>query len=267
MMLFFCRIYRQYEKLNPRGGSSMCAGLSEMNMVACLQAVRFIVFDLDDTLFPERQYVHSGFRAVSAYLHDKGVVGQDLFPAMWRWFNAGEHSKVFNRVLEEYGIVPQKNLIDALVTVYRIHRPEIALYPDARTTLAYFHDRKPLALLSDGYLQTQTAKLETLGIRRYFSAIVLTDQLGRACWKPSPAGFEEIMQTLGGDPAAYVYIGDNPKKDFTAPHRLGWQSIRVRRPEGVYAGDDAPHDAFEADFVVEDLYQAARLIDPDFTAS
>ena len=108
--------------------------------------------------------------------------------------------------------------------------------------------------------------METLGIRHYFSAIVLTDQLGRDCWKPSPAGFKEVMQTLGGDPTEYVYIGDNPKKDFTAPRQLGWQSIRVRRPRGCMLEQNAPNTGFEADFVVEDLYQAARLLDPDFTA-
>jgi putative hydrolase of the HAD superfamily len=237
-----------------------------MNTVACLQAIGVIVFDLDDTLFPECQYVQSGFRAVSAYLHEKGIVGQDVFPAMWDRFNAGGHSLVFNSVLEEHGIVPEKKLIDALVTVYRMHRPQLSLYPDARTVLAYFHGRKPLALLSDGYLQTQTAKLDALGIEHYFSAIVLTDQLGRDCWKPSPAGFEKIMQTLGSDPAGYVYIGDNPRKDFAAPRQLGWQSIHVRRPHGVYTRDDAPNDDCEADFEVEDLYQAARLLDPDFTA-
>ena len=244
----------------------MCAGLSEMNKIACLQAVRVIVFDLDDTLFPERQYVQSGFRAVSTYLREKGLVGQDVFPAMWRRFNAGEHSEIFNRVLEEYGIAPQKALIDSLVLAYRTHRPEISLYPDARAMLAYFHGRKPLALLSDGYLQTQTAKLKTLCIRHYFSAIVLTDQLGRDCWKPSPAGFKEIMQTLGSDPAGYVYIGDNPTKDFAAPRQLGWQSIRVRRPNGVYTGEGAPDTDFEAGCMVADLYQASRLLDPGFTA-
>jgi len=237
-----------------------------MNMVTCLQAVRVIVFDLDDTLFPEHQYVQSGFRAVSAYLREKEMVEQDVFPAMWSKFISGEHSLVFNSALEEYGIVPHKNLIDELVMMYRTHRPEISLYPDAHTALAYFHGRKLLALLSDGYLQTQTAKLAALGIEHYFSAIVLTDQLGRNCWKPSPAGFEEIIQTLGGDPTEYVYIGDNPNKDFAAPRQLGWQSVRVRRPHGVYTEDIAPSDNFEADFVVEDLYQAARLIDPNFTA-
>lgn len=239
---------------------------SATNTAACLRAVRVVVFDLDDTLFPERQYVQSGFRAVSAFLQEQGVVRQDVFPAMWRRFIAGERTAVFNRVLEEYGAEPRKDLVDKLVQLYRTHRPGITLYPDARSVLAYFHARKKLALLSDGYAQTQTAKLAALGIERYFSAIVLTDQLGREFWKPCPAGFEKIMLALGGDPAGYVYIADNPNKDFAAPRMLGWQTVCVRRSEGVYAEAAAPEERFEASCLVDDLYQAALLLDPGFTA-
>jgi putative hydrolase of the HAD superfamily len=236
-----------------------------MNTVASLQSVQVITFDLDDTLCPERQYVQSGFRAVSTFLREQAIVDQDVFPAMWRRFIAGEHSEVFNRVLKEYKINPTKDLIEKLVKVYRTHHPEITLYPDARVVLDYFYGHKPLALLSDGYMQTQSAKIAALEIKHYFKTIILTDQLGRNCWKPSPVGFKKIMQTLGGDPNGYVYIGDNPKKDFAAPRDLGWHTVCVRRPQGVYAGETAPNEQFEADFLVDDLYQAARLLDPDFT--
>ena len=238
-----------------------------MNTNVCLQAVQVIVFDLDDTLFPERQYVQSGFKAVSTFLREQGLVEQDTFPTMWRRFIAGERSEVFNRVLEEYGVAPQKNLIDSLVRVYRTHLPEISLYPDALAVLDYFHERKQLALISDGYKQTQTAKLAALGIKHYFNAVVLTDQLGRDCWKPSPMGFKNVMQSLGGKPAEYVYIGDNPLKDFAAPRQLGWKSIYVKRPQGVYAGEIAPNERYEADFLVSDLYEAAKLLAPAFTTT
>ena len=37
---------------------------------------RVVVFDLDDTLFPERQYVLSGFRAVDMWLKEAhGLIG------------------------------------------------------------------------------------------------------------------------------------------------------------------------------------------------
>jgi putative hydrolase of the HAD superfamily len=236
-----------------------------MKTDASLQAIRVVVFDLDDTLFPERQYVQSGFKAVSNFLREQGLVEQDVFPAMWGKFLTGERSAIFNQVLEENEIGPQKDLIKTLVTVYRTHHPEITLYPDARAALNYFYGRKPLALLSDGYMQTQSAKIAALKIKHFFRSIVLTDQLGRDFWKPSPVGFKHIMQTLGGEPAGYVYIGDNPIKDFAAPRRLGWKSVYVKRPQGVYAGEIAPNERYEADFLVSDLYQAARLLDHDFT--
>ncbi len=235
-----------------------------MKTVAPLQSVRVITFDLDDTLCSERMYVQSGFRAVSSFLREQGLVKQDVFPAMWRNFIAGERSTIFNQVLEKYEVGPRNDLIETLVTVYRTHQPQITLYPDARVVLDYFYNHKPLALLTDGYMQTQSAKIAALKIKHYFNTIVLTDQLGRNCWKPSPAGFQNVMQALGGDPSQYVYIGDNPTKDFAAPRKLGWHTIHVKRADGVYAGENPANATFEADFLVNDLYQAARLLDPGF---
>ncbi len=242
----------------------MCPYTSTQHSPDNLQSVQVIVFDLDDTLYSEHEYVHSGFRAVSAFLRDEGIVRQDVSHAMWSLFTTGERSAVFNRVLEDCGVAPTQALIDRLIGVYRSHRPAITLLPEARAVLNYFHRRKPLALLTDGYTQTQAAKIFALGIADYFEAVVLTDQLGRDCWKPSPAGFEKIMRALGGSPTGYVYIADNPLKDFAGPRRLGWMTLHVRRPGGVYADKAAPEEGFEADVQVEDLYQAARLLDPDF---
>ena len=32
----------------------------------------------------------------------------------------------------------------------------------------------------------------------------------------------------------FVYISDNPKKDFFAPNELGWKTIRYKNPNGIY---------------------------------
>ena len=113
-------------------------------------------------------------------------------------------------------------------------------------------------------MQTQSAKIAALKIEHYFNTVILTDRLGRDCWKPSPVSFKQVMQELGCAPQEHVYIGDNPKKDFAAPRALGWHTVCVRRPDGVYSKENAPGKNFEADFLVTDLYQAARLLDPGF---
>ncbi len=244
----------------------MCSYPTTLHSRGCLPNLQVIVFDLDDTLFSEHQYVHSGFKAVSSFLLEQGIASTDTLPLMWSLFLAGERRAVFNRALEDIGVFPEKKLLEILLTVYRSHQPDITLYPDARALLDHVYGRKQLALLSDGFQPAQKAKLAALAIQHYFNAVVLTDELGRDCWKPSPAGFEKIMQALGGNPAGYVYIGDNPVKDFAAPRTLGWQTICVRRPGGVYSESSAPDKRFEAAFQVDDLYQAGRLIDPDWAA-
>jgi len=36
------------------------------------------------------------------------------------------------------------------------------------------------------------------------------------------------------DEKVFLYISDNPKKDFIAPAKLGWKSIRYKNPVGIY---------------------------------
>ena len=47
--------------------------------------------------------------------------------------------------------------------------------------------------------------------------------------------FREIEAVTGTGGAHCAYLGDNPRKDFTAPRRLGWRTARVRRAEGEHA--------------------------------
>ena len=57
---------------------------------------------------------------------------------------------------------------------------------------------------------------------------------GRAFWKPHRHGFELIQRRFALPPEAFVYVADNPAKDFVAPRALGWRTVQVVRPEGVH---------------------------------
>ena len=48
----------------------------------------------------------------------------------------------------------------------------------------------------------------------------------------------------------FVYISDNPKKDFIAPKELGWESIRYKNPKGIYK--DYENNAITAIEVMDD---------------
>nr|MBO2502482.1 HAD family hydrolase [Thermoanaerobacterales bacterium] len=202
---------------------------------------RLVVVDIDDTLYPERDYVRSGFAAVGAWARDElGVDG--LGERAWAAFEAGVRRTIFDEVLAAAGLEPTPELVGRMVEVYRTHRPDIALLDDARAWLDAVPDDVVVAAVTDGPLASQRAKAEALDLRRWVATIVFTAELGPGRGKPHPAAFERLERELGLAGPCCAYVADNPAKDFVAPRRLGWRTVRVRRPEGLHArvpsGDD-----------------------------
>lgn len=207
-----------------------------------------LVFDLDDTLYPEVDFIFSGFETVDGWVTDR--FGVDGFAEhARREFDAGQRGRIFNSVMAKMGLPDSQDFIDEMVDMYQNHRPKVTLYPDAQWALDHFFSKMPLGLISDGYLNTQENKLAALGICQRFAKIVLTDSLGRDFWKPSPKPYQEMERAFGPEPHCFTYIADNPLKDFIAPRLLGWKTIRVVRENGVYS-----------DQIVEQDQDAERLI-------
>ena len=61
--------------------------------------ISLVAFDLDDTLYPERAFVRSGFRVVSDYLLRSGIVNRRLFSDLEAAFESGIRGRTFNHVL------------------------------------------------------------------------------------------------------------------------------------------------------------------------
>jgi putative hydrolase of the HAD superfamily len=193
-----------------------------------------VVLDIDDTLYLERDYVASGFRAVGKELADQfGCT--DFADHALRLFESGVRTRIFDTVLEEQGVAASADLIERLVSVYRAHQPTITLAPDADSFIARRSPGRALAIISDGFLVAQQAKVRALGLNDgLFSPIVLTDEFGRTKWKPHEHAFRLVQEHFGLPAGRFIYIADNPAKDFMAPHALGWKTARVRRRGGLH---------------------------------
>lgn len=219
--------------------------------------MRCLIFDLDDTLYPERDYVLSGFRAVDRWLQERGLA-QGFGALAETLFLEGRRGRIFDEVLDRLGVPDPARWVPELVEVYRNHQPTLRLFDDAEWALQHFRAGRKLGLITDGYLVTQQKKVAALGLASRMDHVICTDMLGRADWKPSPRSFEMMMQQLGGEAAEYAYVGDNPAKDFLAPNRMGWASVRVRRPGTEHALAEAAPDA-AAQFEVSGLRGLADL--------
>lgn len=208
-----------------------------------------LVFDLDDTLYPEITYVYSGFRAVSRFLSTElGISPTGLEDMMKDILEQEGRGKVFNVVLEKYGLSSKRNISNCLKT-YRFHKPDIQLYDDAREVLEKLRLRKKY-LVTDGNKIVQQNKIEALKLRPLFNKIFITHRYGIAKAKPDPYCFLQICKLEKAQPENVVYIGDNPNKDFVGIKKLGFKTIRVKR--GMFKDILMPVE-YEADFCVNSL--------------
>lgn len=202
-----------------------------------LQAEK-IVFDLDDTLYLERDFARSGFAAVGRFIAERhGVAGfADHCAAL---FDGPHRAAIFDEALRRCGLAGAQPVAE-LVAIYRGHAPQIALCPDAARYLA---GRGGFGLITDGPEVTQRAKIAALGLAQFCDQIIPTGQWGAGFGKPHPRAYQQMMGSAGG--RACVYVADNAAKDFVTPNRMGWRTVQILRPARVHAGSppDADHAA------------------------
>jgi putative hydrolase of the HAD superfamily len=210
--------------------------------------IKVLVFDLDDTLYDESTYVASGLRAVAEHMaHEHAAHADTLYEVMQTDIVQNGRGTAFNAVLRAVGQSDGPPQVDVLVSIYRQHRPEISLYPDAVRFLAELSQGLPhlkKALVTDGLPLMQKNKVAALGLANSFNEIVYCWEL--AAPKPATAGFLKALQSLEVAPSACAMIGDRVDHDMAPAKALGMHTIRVAR--GRYAHVPSPKDQVDATF-------------------
>lgn len=221
---------------------------SRFDQSVCIETgksrIRGVIFDLDDTLYPEKEYVRSGYRAVSEAL------GGGLEEKLWEAFEAGKPA--IDEVLRETGREGEK---EKALAVYRNHTPAIRLYEGAAETIRGLKKAGiRVGILTDGRPEGQRKKIAALGLEELVDDIVVTDELGGPQFrKPCDIAFRILQTRWRMYPEEIVYAGDNPAKDFQAPKQLGMKSVWLRNPEGLYFREEAPAGVRRIDRIQEIL--------------
>jgi putative hydrolase of the HAD superfamily len=199
-----------------------------------MKRLRAVVFDLDDTLYPEREYVLSGFREVAAWSEAHlDLAEESSYKELEALFLSGLRGNIFDVWLASHSLI-EDSLISTLVRVYREHEPAIGPFPEIPSILQGLKAGYRLGLLSDGWLGVQRRKLAALKLSRYFDCIVFSDEWGREAWKPNVHCFNMLLERLAISAAEAVYVGDNPTKDFLGARKAGLDTIWIRRPGLLY---------------------------------
>jgi putative hydrolase of the HAD superfamily len=194
-----------------------------------MELIRGVVFDLDDTLYFERNYVASGFRHIASTVACDHCPANQLFQFLQSGFEAGVRGNAFDRLLAKYPELGLRYSVADLVEMYRSHSPQIELLPEMSSLLSELAAAGVrLGLITDGSVAGQLTKIAALGLDKLFAPILVTDAWALEFRKPHPRAYEAVMEDWNIPAKQSVYIGDNPEKDFYAPRILGWQTARLR---------------------------------------
>ncbi len=203
---------------------------SRFDMSVCISegksSIKGVIFDLDDTLYSEKEYVKSGYMAVAKYLGDTAYSDR-----LWSFFESGKPA--IDELLGELGRETDR---DAVLDVYRSHKPNLHLYDGVKEMLIKLKSRGiKTGIITDGRPEGQHNKISSLGLEKLVDDIIITDELGGVQFrKPCDIAFR-ILQNLWRLPASeIVYVADNPAKDFQAPKQLGMRSFYFENTNGLY---------------------------------
>lgn len=210
-----------------------------------------LYFDLDGTLFDDRQYVRGGLKHAGEVLAEQ--TGRDLTDELRAaYFEREITGSTFDTVLEEHGL--STDLVPLLVSAYHNNSAELSPFPDAKSTLDVLSERYQLGLITGG--TNGREKLDRLGLSEHFETIYVGPEYG--CSKHQPEIFEAALDSLDVTASQAAYVGDRPSLDFPQPNQLGMTTVRVRT--GRYATAEAAGDT-QPDYTVERLAELQSGID------
>jgi putative hydrolase of the HAD superfamily len=200
--------------------------------------VAVVVCDLDDTLFPELQFIRGGFEAVGTKLELEGEQlfgcsfnAQDFVKKCWQQHEAGIRGLVFNKVFDTYGCNYDAAQIRFLVEIYHNHTPKLELHSDAQRLFA---KNVQFGIITNGRAVIQRRKVKALDLDRVCNQIIYCGEIGFE--KPSPVPYQMMMKQFGSSFQGedFLYVGDHPIKDFRGAKDCGWQTARIVRTDGLH---------------------------------
>ena len=188
---------------------------------------KFVFIDLDDTIWD----FHTNAKlSLQDMFIDRGLnrhfVDFDEFFSiyakrnieLWEAYGKGEISKDFlmserfRYPLSKMGVDDYKLAEEIGIQYLDILPTKTALMPYAIELLDYLYLKYPLTIVSNGFTEVQYKKINSCGIGKYFSHIILSEEANAL--KPDKKIFEFALWKNGAKASETIMIGDSYEADI-----------------------------------------------------
>ena len=175
-----------------------------------------IVFDLDDTIYKEIEYMESAFKYIISWIFKS--FGKDFTFLINNCLK--QRSSLYDEIIK---VDPNLNFpLSKYLYLYRYHEPKINLSTKTKDLFKKLDFQSyNYSIITDGRSITQRNKIKSLNLTTKVKSIVISEETGFE--KPNEINFRIIQNTYKN--SNFIYVADNTSKDFIAPNMLGWKTI------------------------------------------
>lgn len=236
--------------------------------------IRWVAFDLDDTIFNGTLLVEKARRAAVSMMVQNGLP-VDLEYAI----------KILDEIIIEFGTNSENHLdyllmrlqndpkvrlphdlnFNKLVAagVIGYHREKVKhfkLFRDVNSTLQELHQRGiKTAIITDGMPKKQYEKILRLQLEGKMDKIIISDEV--AIRKPNPQLFSQFLDVIKCQPQEVIYIGDRLERDIEPAQKAGLRTALIHRGTKYDPYITKVISNIKPDFHLRNLHELIHIIE------
>jgi putative hydrolase of the HAD superfamily len=192
--------------------------------------IKTVIFDLDNTLYNENDFVYAGFKHVTDEFF-AGSLGVYTKLCELHKITSASH-KIFDILMKEMGIFSKEKVME-MAYAYRTNLPHIECFSWVKPLFIDLRlSGNTIGLITNGRTMPQYNKIISLGLRKHVDKYLICDILDFKYWKPHPLSYRMMSQWLNVKPENCLYIDDNCT-NVDAAVELGMQGICSKNPDDI----------------------------------
>ncbi len=223
--------------------------------------INTIIFDVDGTLYDETHAKIKAELITAIYISNNSSYSLETVYASYKNAKA--------KVIKELsGLVKRNNRINwyketltilGIINIdpvfladyyWNVVIENMEIYFDLNLIIGKLYNEYKLYILTDEYFNIQIRKLQKLGIKKYFKAVVSSEITGKT--KPNTKIFDHIIDLIGEKRNNIAMIGDNPNADIKGANLSSIYSIWLKRGKYSYYSYD---DSNKPDIMINNYFE------------
>lgn len=204
-----------------------------------MKNIKHIFFDLDHTLWDfERNSSETLSEIFLEFNLAAFIDNKERFLATYQTVNGQYWKKYRDGVIDKHTVrfgrfadtLNRFNVPDAAILGQQIGDEYVKrgphkkhLFEGTHETLSYLKDRYELHIITNGFKEVQSVKMNGADLDQYFKVILCSEDVGVN--KPNRKVFEKALELAAGFPENSLMIGDNLEADIIGAQKVGIKTI------------------------------------------